>query len=336
MRIFLTVLFILTFSFAAFAKGNMHGGPESGENAAGEIDEQKFFSWLDATLAEFKNKGISDSSLTQARNIIEPLPRVIHQDRAQPEFKKKMKKYAAVMVDKVRIKMGRDQMAENKEILAQISKQYGVPSKMIVSLWGIESLYGERSGNVPVLSGLATLAYEGRRGAYFTDELYKALKIMDVEHMDAADLRGSWAGAMGQTQFMPSSFFLFAVDQDKDGKRDIWDSKADALASIANYLHKSGWKAGQSWGQAVSLPAAIAAKCGEGLGTTKTMAAWQKQGVKLPGNKPLAASARRATLLCVGNGKNYLVSDNFRVILKWNRSVSFALSAGLLADKLGE
>ena len=217
----------------------------------------------------------------------------------------------------------------------EISKRYGVQPRFIVALWGIESSFGEGSGKFPVVAALATLAYDGRRSAFFRRELMNALKIIDQDHFDPKDMLGSWAGAMGQSQFMPSSFLLYAVNYSGDGRRDIWHSRPDVFASIANYLSQSGWHGDESWGRAVRLPAKFDPAL-IGLNVRKSMREWQRLGVQRSDGGVLPARDTVASVLRPGgeDGPALLVFDNFRVLMKWNSSSYFASAVGFLADSM--
>jgi membrane-bound lytic murein transglycosylase B len=183
---------------------------------------------------------------------VKPIPRIIELDRSQPEFKLTLKQYLDRIVSDKTVWDGRRLYREHRDLLKKIGDQYGVEPQYIVALWGIETRYGRITGGYPVIAALATLAYDGRRSAFFRAELIRALKILEEGHIALEDMDGSWAGAMGQVQFMPSSFVTYAVDYDGDGRTDIWDNVPDALASAANYLSKSGWARNQGWGGEVN------------------------------------------------------------------------------------
>ena len=204
-----------------------------------------------------------------------------------------------------------------------------------MALWGIESNFGERQGSYSVFAALATLAYEGRRAAFFRRELLSALQIADKGYADAAEMRGSWAGAMGQNQFMPSTYLGYAVDFDGDGHRDIWRSLPDVFASMSNYLDKSGWNASYIWGREVFAPDSIAASR-TGLEHRASLATWEQRGVRLPDGAALPAADIQASLLRMdgGAGPSYLAYGNFRALMAWNRSTYFGVSVGLLSDSL--
>jgi membrane-bound lytic murein transglycosylase B len=215
-----------------------------------------------------------------------------------------------------------------------------VPARFIVALWGIETGFGRNTGGMPVISALATLAYDGRRPAYFRGELLNALTILDQGHITPSLMVGSWAGAMGQCQFMPSTFLKFAVDWDGDGRRDIWTNRADALASAANYLSSEGWTTTLGWGRPVRLPPGLS-PARLGLDTVKSLDEWARLGVRAADGKPLPRREVQASIVIAespkgsGAGPAFLVYDNFRTLMKWNRSIFFALAAGHLADRIG-
>jgi len=219
--------------------------------------------------------------------------------------------------------------------LAEISEAYGVQSRFIVALWGIESDFGRVTGGFPVLDSLATLAFDGRRGAFFQDQLIQALRIVDDGHIQPDDMLGSWAGAMGQSQFMPSSFHSFAVDHDGDGRRDIWGTLPDVFASAANYLAEAGWKGDQTWGRQVRLPEGFDDAL-SGLDVTKPLHEWQALGVRRSNGDDLPVAQLSASVVLPGgpDGPAFLTYPNYRVLLKWNRSHYFATTVGQFADML--
>ena len=304
--------------------------------ATAAANPQDFSGWLDGVRDEARASGISEATLSIALGGIAPLPRVIELDRNQPESTLRFEEYLARIVSEKRVQDGLALMAENGALLQRVAERYGVQPRFIVALWGVESDYGRLTGNFNVLAALATLAYDGRRSAYFRKELLQALRIVDEGHITPAAMTGSWAGAMGQNQFMPSSFLDFAVDFDGDGRRDIWSSRADVFASIANYLSTTGWSGSQSWGRQVRLPAGFDQSL-IGLEQRRNLAEWSALGVKLADGGPLPAASLSASLAQPAGrgGAAYLVYDNYRTILHWNRSLYFATAVGLLADRLG-
>ena len=220
-----------------------------------------------------------------------------------------------------------------RTLLHNVGRDYGIPPRMIVALWGVETDYGQHTGTFNVVAALATLAYDGRRSQYFRAELHDALKILQEGHIPWAKMKGSWAGAMGQCQFMPSSFLRYAVDYDGDGRKDIWSTSADVVASAANYLSQSGWQERQRWGRQAKLPRGFV-KRDATLDIRKSLTQWRAIGVRRSNGQQLPQVSMLGSIVLPDgqHGPAYLVYDNFRVIMKWNRSQYFALSVGLLAD----
>ncbi|MDO8606301.1 MAG: lytic murein transglycosylase [Phaeospirillum sp.] len=295
-----------------------------------------FTAFLATVRAEALEKGIRPETLDTALVGVQHIDRVIELDRKQPEFTLGFNEYLDRIVTPGRVEEGRRKLAENRAVLTEIEKRYGVQPRFVVALWGIETGFGKNTGGMSVVSSLATLAYDGRRSKYFRTELMNALTILDQGHIAAPAMIGSWAGAMGQCQFMPSTFLKFAVDWDGDGKRNIWNNRSDALASAANYLSSEGWAGDQTWGRPVTLPKGFDSKL-LGLETRKTMREWSALGLKGADGKPLPSRDIQASVVfaVVGKGPAFLVYDNFRTIMKWNRSTFFALAAGHLADRIG-
>lgn len=305
--------------------------------AAEEARPQRDFAAFVAEVkAEAAAKGLGAAAI-EALDGVQPIERVIELDRRQPEFTMTFKDYLTKVVNPQKVERGRKLLAENQALLEEIGKRYGVQPRFIVALWGMESDYGRVTGNYPVVASLATLAWDGRRSAFFKAELMNALTILDQRHISAPRMIGSWAGAMGQCQFMPSTFVKYAQDWDGDGHRDIWTNRADVLASTANYLGSIGWKADETWGRPVRLPAKFD-RALAGLDKKKTLAEWSRLGVKGGDGKPLPKRSQEASLVFADGdrgGATFLVYDDFRVLRTWNRSTIFALAAGHLADKIG-
>lgn len=293
--------------------------------------QDDFSVWLKELRREAAKSGISKGTLQKTLVGLEPIPRVIELDRRQPEFTLTFSEYLARVVPDSRVQTGRRLLQENRSLLEAISNKYGVPPTIIVALWGIESDYGRLTGGYSPLAALATLAYDGRRPAFFRTELLELLRLIDQRRITAESLTGSWAGAMGQVQFMPSTFRRYAVDWDGDGLADIWNSRADAFASAANFLVGAGWRSGEGWGMAVALPEGFDPDLA-GLDSSRTLREWRKLGLK---GEIADALHTAALLLPEGiDGPAFLVLDNFRVLLRWNRSTSFALAVGHLAEYL--
>lgn len=297
---------------------------------------EPFERWLQNFRQDARSKGVSQQMLDLALADIKPIPRVIELDRKQPEGTMTFAQYKNRVISDARIRQGREMFQKHREELERAASTYGVPAQYIVALWGIETSYGNNTGGFGVIPALATLAHDGRRSDFFTGELINALKILDAGHIDPANMKGSWAGAMGQNQFMPSSFNAYAVDGNGDGKRNIWTSLPDVFASSANYLSRHGWVEDERWGRPVQLPETFPASL-TGLETQKTLQQWQNMGVRLPGGGDLPqAEGMQASIVAPDGvvGPAFLAYDNFRVIMRWNKSTYFASSVGILADAI--
>ena len=271
--------------------------------ALAQADDPQFTAWLAGVRAEALKAGVDARTLDDALGSARPVPRVMELARNQPEFKMTFDRYLELVVSPERVKNGRARLAENRALVDRFSGPSGVPPSIVVALWGIESNYGTRLGDFEVVSALATLAYNNFRAKFFRQQLIAALKIASQGHIGVHQMKGSWAGAMGQCQFIPTSFQAYAADGDGDGRMDIWTNKADVFASITNHLRRVGWKAGLPWGREV--PAGTAAG----------------QGQKIV--QPAGAG-----------GPTYLVTDNFRALYRWNQSDFFCLAVGLLSDRI--
>jgi len=217
--------------------------------------DARFLEWLEGVRTEARVQGVSEAILERSLSGVEPIPRIIELDRNQPESTITFTQYIDRIVSPARIKAGSTQYDKHRDILEKIGQEFGVQPRFIVALWGIETNFGQFTGGFPVVNALATLAYDGRRSAYFRGELMKALQILEEGHITPEDMKGSWAGAMGQSQFMPSSFLAYAHDYDGDGAKDIWNTQADVFASAANYLKGVGWNDDLTWGREVRVPA---------------------------------------------------------------------------------
>jgi membrane-bound lytic murein transglycosylase B len=296
-----------------------------------------FADWLADFRRQAQAEGISRPVIEQALGgLAAPLERVIELDRRQPELTQTLSEYLGKRITPALIAEGREKLQRYPTWLSRIEQQYQVDRAFIVALWGIETRYGTYTGGFPAIHALATLAYDGRRGDYFSRELLNALRIIEQGHMTAAQMSGSWAGAMGQCQFMPSSFLRYAVDADGGGRIDLWGTIPDIFASIANYLQQNGWQPAQGWGQQVRIPSDFNPE-NSGLKKPLPVHHWQALGVRGMDNRALADKEQQASLLLPegSSGPAYLIYDNFRVLLRWNRSNLFAIAVGKLADELG-
>jgi membrane-bound lytic murein transglycosylase B len=298
---------------------------------------EDFGGWMTTLRQDAQTAGISQKTLDSALSGVQPLPRVLELDRKQPEGRISFATYLDKVVTAGRVKTARERYNQHRALLTAIGKQYGVQPRFIVALWAIETDFGRNTGGFKVVDALVTLAYDGRRSAYFRRELMAALRILDEGHTTPDRMRGSWAGAMGQCQFMPTSFLKYAQDHDGDGHRDIWDSHGDVFASAARYLSTVGWNAGQTWGREVRLPATF--DPGQiGLTVRRPVHDWARDGVRRQDGKPLPAVSLMASLVMPDGpgGRAFLVYDNYRTIMDWNRSTYFATAVGLLADRIGD
>ncbi|CAI8935398.1 membrane-bound lytic murein transglycosylase B [Pseudomonas sp. IT-196MI5] len=263
-------------------------------------------------------------------------PSVIRADRSQPEFAKPVWEYLDGALSPLRVRKGQSLVNQYADILQSIEQRYGVDRQALVAVWGMESNFGQFQGSKSVINSLATLAYEGRRPAFAHAQLIAALQILQQGDIEPEKMLGSWAGAMGQTQFIPTTYNTHAVDFDGDGRRDIWGSSADALASTAHYLQSSGWQKGQPWGFEVQLPGGFNYVLADGT-TRKSVAEWRQLGITLPNGGQVPAGSEQlsaALLLPAGyRGPAFLVLDNFRAILKYNNSSSYALGVSLLSER---
>jgi membrane-bound lytic murein transglycosylase B len=297
-----------------------------------------FTAWLELLREDARSEGISEKTLNEAlANLKAPEPRVIESDKKQPEKTESLANYVATRVSKERIAEGNLMLRRYPTWLGRVERKYKVQRRFIVALWGLESSYGRHAGKYPVIPALVTLAYDSRRGDYFRKELLVALKILDDGHVSLARMKGSWAGAMGPFQFMPSSYRHYAVDGDGDGRINIWDSVPDALASAANYLAKAHWKNDQTWGRPVKLPKKIDSSL-IGLKTRLPLLRWQSLGVRRINGRALPRRDLQASLIVPDGsaGPAYLTYSNFKALRRWNRSNAFAVSVGTLADSYTE
>lgn len=303
-----------------------------------EQDFRNFENWLEEFREEALQAGISESVLDDAlQGIEEPAEDVIEKDRSQPEIKKTFKQYFANVFNERKVKAARLAWKENKRILARVTDAYDIQPQILLALWGLESNFGEVQGNHSIIESLVTLAYDGRRSDFFRKQLLDALRVLQSEKMRSAELLGSWAGAMGQVQFMPSSFMKYAIDFSGDGKKDIWNNNADALASMANYLKQEGWDGNEGWGFAVSLPEGSKIEWPE-MKERLPLATWKKFGVRLKNGDMIKGVKEEARLILLDGDVQsaYLVYPNYDVIMHWNRSTYFATTVGTMFDAIGE
>ncbi|QCO54792.1 lytic murein transglycosylase [Pseudorhodobacter turbinis] len=292
---------------------------------------------FDAWVANFRARtnSVSTSTMNAAFRNVGYLPEVIERDRNQTEFKRSLQDYLAIAASDERVSKGRAAYARHRSTLARIEQRYGVEAHVVAAVWGLESFYGERRGDIPVISAVATLAYDGRRGAFFEKQLVAALKILENGDVPVDRMTGSWAGAMGHTQFIPTSYALFAVDFTGDGRRDIWaDDPSDALASTAAYLAKSGWTKGQPWGVEVRLPDGFNAGLA-GRKSTRSPADWAAMGVRDMDGGRVPNHGAASIIIPEGMaGPAFMTFGNFTAITRYNNSESYVIGVGHLSDRI--
>ncbi|MEW7314737.1 lytic murein transglycosylase [Buttiauxella gaviniae] len=306
---------------------------EQGRNPA------EFPAYVETLKTQARLQGVSDNTISSAFANVHFVDRVIKSDQNQLEKKIMLDEYLARVITPEKIEKAREQYQLHQNELSTISRRTGVQSQYIVALWAMESHFGEIQGKEDIVSALATLAFEGRREAFFTKELMASLKILDQGHVSVQELKGSWAGAMGQNQFMPSSYLRYGADGDGDGKIDIWNNTSDVFASTANYLETEGWKAGENWGKEIILPEGFDnVLAGTKTEQGKTVSQWQQLGVTFKdGTQPPPATQKAWIITPDDNlARSFLVYNNFRTIMHWNRSYYFALSISTMADAIAQ
>lgn len=302
--------------------------------ANSRVQAQDFRGFLAELRREAVQFGISEALVARALpDTLEPDDEIIRLDHKQPEGGISFQRYKNNVVTSSRIRAGRSKMRQYRRLLADVRHDYGVPPQYIVALWGMETSYGTNTGGFETIPALVTLSYDARRGGFFREELFKALRIVDQGGIGLHDMKGSWAGAMGQCQFMPTSYLKYAQDYDGNGHADIWHSKADVFASTANYLSQNGWRAREPWGVRIALPKNFNTRL-IGVKIQKLPQIWRTVGIHVP----VHVFAEDEPLSIVQSGgcgyKTYLVGSNYRILMQWNTSTYFATAVGLLADQL--
>jgi len=309
---------------------------EAGTSIGIEIfSDQAFRNWLEALRDEARRKGISKATLDAALHDIAPDMRVIEIDRRQPEFTQTFWTYLHKRVTEERIKRGRLLLINNRDLLDDIHAEYGVPPHFLIAFWGLETNFGDYLGDFRVIDALATLAFDKRRANFFRAELLNALQIIEQGHIAPDAMKGSWAGAMGHMQFIPSTFIRHAVDYTGNGRKDIWGSLPDAFASAANFLSNMGWRPGKNWGCEVRLPKDFDLMLAE-MSKNKTLKEWSALGVRQTDGIALPQTDLKGSIVLPQGheGPAFLVHNNFRVIMRWNNSINYAISVGHLADRI--
>ena len=323
---------------AALLSGCGGGMPSSGGGAAGPgglppdlrpVPNAGWNAWVAAFRDRAQVRGIAPATLSSAFRDAGYLPGVVERDRNQTEVERTLEDYLAIVANETKVQQGRAALRQRGALLSQIEGRYGVPANVVAAIWGMESNYGTRRGDIPVISATSTLAYDGRRGDFFEKQLMAALRILQRGDVPASRLTGSWAGAMGHTQFIPTTFEAYAVDFGGDGRRDIWsDDPTDGLASAAAYLSKSGWRTGQPWGLEVSVPAGVS-------GGRRSVGEWRALGVTRAGGGAVPDHGSAALLRPMGSaGPAFLAFRNFNVILRYNNAEKYGIGVGHLSDRL--
>jgi membrane-bound lytic murein transglycosylase B len=346
LRIWLSILLVSTAvaSAGALPSARRAGTRPSAQNLA----PVPFDEWLAALRVEALSRGISQRTVDAALGSLERLPVVVERDRTQAELTLSLDQYLKRRVPPSVVRSAREAAKRHRALLQRIATRYGVPGSVVVAIWGLESNFGRFTGVRPTVASLATLAYDGRRPTLFRDELLAALRILDSGEVEPAALKGSWAGAMGQTQFLPSSYLAFAVDEDANGRRDIWTSIPDIFGSIANYLKEHGWVRDQRWGRevrmddrtaarvAAAIPLRLIGSCQatRDMSEARPLSDWRSLGVTLKGGTPLPKSDMRASLVRADTHR-FLVYANYESLLSYNCAHTYALSVAALSDRLG-
>lgn len=315
------------------------------------FNRTEFEAFLNEIRAEALQKGIKASVVTTALTGVEPVMRIIERDRNQAEFKLSFATYRDRVITTANVQRGQKLRDDHQALLRQVAQRYGVQPRFVLAIWGIETRYGAVKADVPLMNSLATLAFDRRRSAYFRNELHAALNMLDKGYIDFPTLKGSWAGAMGQPQFMPSSYLAYAEDFDGDGKRDIWNNTGDVFASIANYLAKAGWNTGQTWGREVRISGDLQKRLGEfaregrsgcraidQMTRDMSLEEWSRLGVRRADGGELPKAQQSGALVQPDGpgGPTFLVYGNYRSILRYNCAHHYALTVSLLADRLGD
>jgi len=313
--------------------------PRSAEAGEGEVHIATSNRAFDRWIAGFRRRalglGIDAATLNAALSGLRYNTSVIEKDRTQSEFTRQIWDYLDTAVSPTRIRNGQAALRRHRDLLNRIEARYGVDAEIVVAIWGIESAYGAQRGNIPTVEALATLAFDGRRGAFFESQLLAALRILQAGDVTPEDMRGSWAGAMGHTQFIPTSYLSYAVDFSGDGKRDIWsDDPTDALASTAAYLARFGWRKGQPWGVEVRLPKTFDYRL-SGARIRKSAAEWNRLGVRTADGRPVPNHGPASILVPAGaRGVAFAIFENFHVLERYNTADAYVIAVGHLADRI--
>ncbi|BBP46699.1 murein transglycosylase [Thiosulfatimonas sediminis] len=332
---FLTTSRVITLNLALF--GTAVSAADEPQFSA--QDQQQFQMWLTEFRQEAAAHGISENTLNQALSNLTLSDKVLQMDRKQPEFTRTFFEYLNRAVSETRIENGRQNFIQQRQVLDKIEQIYGIPGAYLVAFWGMETNFGSYTGYDPIIQSLATLAFDPRRSGFFRNELLAALTIIDRGDVTLSEMQGSWAGAMGQVQFMPSNYLKYAIDGDGDGKANLWKSTPDALYSAAHFLKELGWQAGQEWGIEVALPKGFDLSLADNK-TWRTIAEWQQLGLKSSDNQEISTlinpQIEEAILVLPSDyrGPAFLTFKNFKVIKRWNNSTNYAIGVGYLANQI--
>ncbi|OYD21315.1 lytic murein transglycosylase [Oceanimonas baumannii] len=320
---------------ASHASPSQQAAPAAAPAKPSQAEQHNFIAWRDDFRRRALANGIRAEVFDTAFNNIDLNQQVIKLDRGQAEFTRQIWEYLDTAVSATRVSTGQSKHKALADTLAQIEQRYGVEAEVVLSIWGMETNYGSYRGKTPTIEGLATLAFEGRRRAFAETQLMAALQILQDGDVSVNDMRGSWAGAMGHTQFMPTSYLEYAQDFNGDGKRNIWsEDPADALASAANYLSRFGWQAGMPWGLEVTLPDTFDYTQADQK-NRQPVAYWQQRGITQVNGQALPDIGKAAVLVPAGaNGPAFVVFNNFYVIKRYNNATSYAMGVGHLADRI--
>jgi lytic murein transglycosylase len=327
-----TVTAWLLASSAAACSGG--GGAQVTQAPMRPVPNAGYDAWIASFRGRAIGQGISATTLDRALQEAGYLPDVVERDRSQTEFTRSLEDYLAIAASDERVSKGRANASRQAGTLNAIEATYGVPTDVVTAVWGLESMYGERRGDIHVIASTSTLAYDGRRGPFFEQQLMAALRILQRGDTTPARMTGSWAGAMGHTQFIPTSYLAYAVDFTGDGRADIWDDNpADALASTAAYLQRSGWQAGQPWGLEVRLPAGFNTG-NAGRGNRRDAGTWNGMGITDMNGRALPPGSAAILIPAGPSGPAFAVYRNFDVILRYNNAENYALGVGHLSDRI--
>lgn len=312
-------------------------------------EERDFATWLDGVRAEAREKGISETVIQHALTDVHPVRRIIERDRNQAEDILTLPVYLGRVVSRATIARGRNMARRHRDLLKRVSRKYGVQGRFILAIWGIETRFGAVKANVPVIPSIATLAFDRRRSKYFRSQLFAILQMLDKGYIEQENLLGSWAGAMGQPQFMPSSYMAYAQDFDGDGRRDIWKNTGDIFASIANYLARHGWRDDITWGRPVQVPDTLRAAlgpftrraargCRARTSEPRRLSQWQAAGVRRIDGRNLPTRDLSAVMVIPDgpDGRDtFLVYRNYAAIMGYNCAHLYAITVGILSDRIG-